>query len=339
MRIRLTLILILGIMSSHADTLSIAAVGDIMMGSTYPVSRLPQDSGRMLFKETAEILKNADIAFGNLEGTLCDGGKSSKDINKGYYFAFRTPTTFGINLKDAGFDVMNLANNHARDFGPYGESSTKKTLESLKIDYLDCDGKIAVFNINGMDIAFIGFYYGSCENSLLNTNSAKIKIKDLSKKYEIVVVSFHGGREGKNALHVRNKPEYYYGESRGNVVEFAHSVIDAGADLVIGHGPHVPRGLEIYNGRLIAYSLGNFCTYKGINVKGVSGYAPLLWVNLHRDGKFLSGKIHSFRQDSETGPERDTEAMVFKLMKKLSREDFPDTSPCFGTTDEIFLKK
>jgi len=272
------------------------AVGDIMMGSDYPAYRLPADTGRYLFVEVAPILRKADIAFGNLEGVLCDGGQCAKDLGKGYYFAFRTPTRFGQNLKNAGFDILNLANNHARDFGQFGERSTRLILDSLGIRYTDCQGRIGVIDQDSLRVAFIGFYYGPCQNSLLDIDRAEEVIDSLSRLYDIIVVSFHGGREGSRAIHVGSGPEYYFGEARGDLRRFSHAVVDAGADLVLGHGPHVPRGLEVYNGRLIAYSLGNFCTYQGINIKGYCGYAPILSVEIDENGQFLSGKIYSFIQ-------------------------------------------
>lgn len=361
LRYKILWLSLLGAISlSIADTLTIAAVGDIMMGSTYPAFRLPPDSGRGLFKEAEEILKKADIAFGNLEGPLCDNGSCRKNIGRRLNYAFRTPTYFGINLKNAGFDILNLANNHSLDFGLYGLESTRRTLESLGIKYTDCEGRIGIFDIKTPDttylnctsvddemvifkrksikIAFIGFYSGRCSNSLLNIREAREKIDSLSKRYEIVVVSFHGGKEGEDALHIRDGPEYFYGEPRGELIRFAHTVIDAGADLVIGHGPHVPRALEIYKGRLIAYSLGNFCTYKGISVKGICGYAPLLWVNLNEKGEFISGRIYSFKQGFGTGPKRDREEKAFKLMRRLSLEDFPHSSLEFGRGGGLFPK-
>lgn len=332
-----------------------------MMGSAYPVPRLPPNSGRELFKEAEKVLREADIAFGNLEGPLSDGGSCRKNIGKRLNYAFRTPTYFGINLKNAGFDILNLANNHSLDFGSYGEESTRKTLKGLGIKYTDCDGRVGVFDIrtpdtaylnctsidneimlskiNSIRVAFIGFYSGRCRNCLLNIREAKERVDSLSKRYDIVVVSFHGGREGGDALHIRNGPEYFYGEPRGDLIRFAHTVIDAGADLVIGHGPHIPRAMEIYKGRLIAYSLGNFCTYKGISVEGICGYAPLLWVNLDEKGRFVSGGIYSFKQGFGTGPKRDREERAFKLIRRLSLEDFPTSPLGFGKDGELFLRR
>jgi hypothetical protein len=108
------------------------------------------------------------------------------------------------------------------------------------------------------------------------------------------------------------------------VVSFAHAVIDAGADLVIGHGPHVPRALEVYNQRLVAYSLGNFCTYEGINIDNIKGYAPILSVQLAVDGAFISGRIISTYQQRPYGNRLDRQHRVAQLMRELTSADFPD---------------
>jgi len=144
-----------------------------------------------------------------------------------------------------------------------------------------------------------------------------------------VIVSMHAGGEAGDVLRVPFDTEYYRGENRGDVVRFARSAVDAGADLVIGHGPHVPRALEIYRGRLIAYSLGNFATYYGIRVTGDNGLAPLLLAELDAGGRFLGGTVHSFRQKRPGGPAADASEEVFRLIRRLSQEDFPETAPAF----------
>ncbi|MGZ3928244.1 MAG: CapA family protein, partial [Mucilaginibacter sp.] len=101
--------------------------------------------------------------------------------------------------------------------------------------------------------------------------------------------------------------------------------IDAGADIVLGNGPHVSRAMEKYKGRLIAYSLGNFCTYKSVSVAGVCGMAPLLKVYLNKKGEFLNGNIISFRQTHEKGLIRDTLNRVVKRIKLLTAKDFPES--------------
>ena len=97
--------------TAAADTLRIALTGDIMMGTTYPEPRLPQNGGRSLFRDVAPLLASADIAAGNLEGPLCDGGQTHKLTSKSCY-AFRTPVSYAPLLRAAGYDFLSLSNNH-----------------------------------------------------------------------------------------------------------------------------------------------------------------------------------------------------------------------------------
>ena len=108
-------------------------------------------------------------------------------------------------------------------------------------------------------------------------------------------------------------------------MRFARSVIDQGADLVIGHGPHVPRALELYQDKLIAYSLGNFCTYGIISIKQEKGLAPVLSVDLDENGDFVRGKIYSFKQKYPGFPLPDKSNSAARLMKRLSETDFPES--------------
>jgi hypothetical protein len=116
-------------------------------------------------------------------------------------------------------------------------------------------------------------------------------------------------------------------------------VIDAGADLVIGHGPHVPRALELYKGRLIAYSLGNFATWYGISINGVAGLAPVLAVTLDEEGKLVEGHIHSNTQDRQKGVQPDPERRAYKLMRKLSAQDFPANGLVFEADGDFRPKR
>jgi len=309
------------------DTITVAAVGDIMMGSCYPEPLLPPEGGTHLFDDCREMLIKADLAFGNLEGPLCDSGKPAKVAKKGKAYVFRTPASYADNLARVGFDVVSLANNHANDFGSNGNLSTRKALEKSGIQYTGKEGNVAVFNIKGVSIAVIGLTIGNPPRSIIHPKEALKEITELAGRYDILIVSVHGGKEGRTALHIKNAPEKYLGEPRGHLIKFAHDAVDRGADLIIGHGPHVPRGMEIYRDRLIAYSLGNFCTYGGINLARESGYAPLLLAELDRQGKYLGFEISSFIQTRPGGPKYDVLDLASKLMRELSEQDFPDTNP------------
>ncbi len=309
------------------EIITIAAVGDIMMGSTYPTPILPPKDGKDLFSMVKNDLIWCDLTIGNLEAPFCDSYKPDKDTSNKNNFIFRTPARYVKNLADAGFDVVNLANNHIGDFGKEGINSTKQVLEYSNIKYTGLLGDIAELKIKNKRIFVIGFspHYGTY--SLLNIPKAQRIVARLKRKGDIVIVTFHGGNEGYKALHTKDTLEFLFDDPRGNVVKFSHAVIDSGADLVFGHGPHVPRALEIYKNKLIAYSLGNFCPYGRFNVKGVNGLSLILKVNLDFTGNFIEGKIIPLYQESPGIPKPDSIGRSIKLINNLSQYDFPLTAP------------
>lgn len=309
------------------SVITIAAVGDIMMGSSYPTPILPASDGKELFDMVKAELTNSDITIGNLEAPFGDSGKLAKDSTEKHNYAFLTPISYVKNLKDAGFDIMNLANNHICDFGKVGFKTTRRVLDSAGIKYAGLVGDIAELKIRDKTIIAIGFspHYGTY--SLLNIPRAQRIVARLKQKADIVIVSFHGGSEGIKSLHTRDTFEYQYDDPRGNVVQFAHAVIDSGADLVLGHGPHVPRALEIYKDKLIAYSLGNFCTYGRFEMAGENGLSLILKVNLNDSGKFVVGKITPLYLEPPGIPLPDSVGRSIELIRDLSHYDFPLTAP------------
>ncbi len=310
----------------HADSLTITCVGDIMMGSSYPSNNLPPDSGCNLFKDVTYLLRDADLTLGNLEGTLLTGGVCTKKIEKGRCYAFRTPPGFADNLVNAGFDYLNLANNHMNDFGQGGITSTMNTLKNAGLVCGGPHGSVGEFVVRGLHVAIVSFATSPNAHTIFKIEEAQRIVAEHTRSHDITIVSFHGGGEGLKYLHTRDTFEYFMGWPRGNVVQFARAVIDSGADLVWGHGPHVPRALEIYNDRLIAYSLGNFCTW-GFNLGDERGLAPILEVNMDTAGVFLSGRVHSAEQRTYTNLRVDTLHRAARLIRRLSLEDFPKSTP------------
>ncbi len=314
------------VLSKSKDEISVIAVGDIMMGTDFPdrYKILPPDNGRDLFIHAKNLLIKGDLVFGNLEQVLIDGGKCAKDINAPNVWAFKCPVRFVDNLAKAHFNMMSIANNHAWDFDKEGVLSTMRALDSVKIKHSGPKGDIARISINSTRIGLIAFSTNDNGYNLLNINDAKGFISEISKEFDIFIVSFHGGTEGIKALHTRNQEEYLGREPRGNVIRFSHMAIDNGADLVIGHGPHVPRAMEFYKNKLIAYSLGNFCTYGIISIKKEKGIAPALEVVLDKNGNFIRGKIYSFKQIYPGYPVLDKNNRASKLIRSLSQTDFPE---------------
>lgn len=310
--------------TENKNSITFIGVGDIMMGTTFPKHRrlLPPNNGAKLFSEVEPFFKEADLVFGNLEGVLANGGRCVKNVKSKNVWAFRTPTRIGVNLKNASFDIMSISNNHSFDFGHKGLKSTKDTLKKHDIKYVGPRNYYPEFEINDIKVGFIAFSTNSRGYNLINLKKSKKVISKLSKQFDILIVSFHGGTEGTKALRTQNKMEYLGREPRGNVVKFAKTAIDNGADLIIGHGPHVPRGIELYKDKLIAYSLGNFCTYGSVSLRGVRGLAPILKVKMDQDGNFINGQIISCKQLRPGYPVLDSKNKAAKLIKRLSEKDF-----------------
>ena len=316
----------------NSEPITIAAVGDIMMASPYPNdTRMPPNDGADLFKDVTPILSAADIAFGNLEGPIVDSGTSLKcRPGSTKCFSFRTPTRYGKYLKEAGFDVMSVANNHAGDFGLAGRSSTQKVLDEQGIKYagsLDPPATTAFLQVKGKRVAVIGFGHNPGMPNVNDLAGARQLVLDAQTKADIVIVSFHGGAEGTSAQNVPNRAEIFLGENRGNLPAFAHTVIDAGADIVLGHGPHVMRGMEMYKDRLVVYSMGNFCTYGWFGLSAETALSEIVEAKLGADGKFLSGKIHAVKQEGRGGPLLDNSGEAIRVVRNLSNTDFGANAP------------
>lgn len=320
-------------------TLHLAFVGDIMPGTTFPSSQLPEQDGKTLFKDVTDIIAGADVAAGNMEGALADSGETTKKGGK-FSYSFRVPTRYGKLLAEAGLDFMSMANNHAFDFGLNGVKSTEATLHANGIAYAGISGRTesTVVERNGVRYGFCAFGHNSYTLKHADLDNVRRILKDLRKRADIVIVSFHGGAEGTGHKHLPQGQETFLGENRGNLRAFTHFCIDNGADVVYGHGPHVVRAVELYKGHFIAYSLGNFCTPYGVNISGISGYAPVLQLTVNAaDGTFAEGKINSFIQQRGKGPRRDPQNLVAKEIRSLTNADF--NSPQLTIADDGTIRR
>jgi hypothetical protein len=316
----------------------IVAVGDFMPGSSYPTPRLlPENKLEEISAHIKSLMPEADIKLFNLEGVLIDGGKPAKKIGKAYHFAI--PTRYGKFIKEMGFNVASLNNNHILDFGWEGLMNTIRVLDSNGIKWAGPKGGFGEFFFGGKRICVVAFGFINSDKfySILNLAEAKKVVGELKRNHDILIVSFHGGREGYERTF--NKMELFLNEKRGNLVSFCRAVIDAGADLVIGHGPHLPRALELYKGKLIAYSLGNFFTYGRFSLKGAYGFSPMLYVVLDEKGNFKGGRIIPFKQVGGGIPVFDKEGETIGWMEKLTRLDFPFTGLMIDKKGIITVKE
>jgi len=284
----------------------------MMIGTDYPLNHLPDDDGISFLKDVTPVISAANIAFGNLEGVLIDGGTPGKKCsNPSACYLFRSPTRYADHYLNAGFDVLSLANNHARDFDEEGRSSSMEAIASRGMHHSGREGDFASVEVGDLNIAFLAYAVTKNSNMMLDYELAFETIAEFCA-------------EGADVTHVPFADEEYYGEPRGDVVWFARGAVDAGADLLIGHGPHVVRGMERYKERLIAYSLGNFATYYGISVAGIKGVAPILTTTLDGNGAFVEGRITSTVQLRPAGPSIDEKQRALNLMRGLSINDFGD---------------
>ncbi len=315
-----------------SDTLTLAVVGDIMLGTAYPGREFlpPGNDCSPLMANVKSYLQKADVAFCNLEGTLTDtltNVKTCKDPAICYVFAM--PTAYAACLADAGFDLVSIANNHTGDFGDAGRRSTVRALKQQGLAYAGLLSiPTAIIERNGVKIGFCAFAPNTGTCRLEDYDAAEKIVSNLDSICDIVVLSFHAGAEGAAMRHVPRQTEIYLGENRGNVYEFARRMIDAGADVLLGHGPHVTRAVDLYKGKFIAYSMGNFCTHSRINLRGVNGLAPLINIKVSKKmGTFLGGEIIPTCQERGVlGVQIDKQQRVIKEIQQLTKEDFPETA-------------
>ena len=322
------------------QTVSIIGVGDMMLGTNFPnTSYLPPNKGKNVLSGVDSILRQADVTFGNLEGVILSGEAKVKNCREPKFcYAFKMPDSYVNHFVNAGFDVLSLANNHSNDFGTQGRRNTQRILNESGIAFaglIECP--YTKFKKNGTTFGFIAFSPNRGTVRINNYEFARRQIAKLDSTCDIVVVSFHGGAEGAANRHLTKKTEIYLGENRGNPYEFARMAIDAGADVIFGHGPHVTRAMDLYKGRFIAYSLGNFATYARFNLSGANGLCPIVELHLTKDGKFTSGKIHSCKQQGEGGPIIDPNKEVLREIIALNQTDLPESNLKVGKDGSLIF--
>ncbi|MEA2268477.1 MAG: hypothetical protein QOC64_1087 [Solirubrobacteraceae bacterium] len=308
----------------QARTVTIGWVGDITPGSRYG---LPADAGRALFARLRRALREPDLTVGNLEGTFSAGGTSKCGAGAANCFAFQAPLANAHALRDAGFDLVNLANNHSFDYGREGQSQTLKALYDARLTFTGLPAHVRVLTRRGIRVAFVGLSTYAWTTSMDDVPAVRALVSQAAAIADVVVVLFHAGAEGADRTAVPPGREYAFGEDRGDSRAFAHLAIDAGADVVLGSGPHVVRGMETYRGRLIAYSLGNFAGADTFASGGTLSLSGLLTVRVDRRGRLRNGWWHAVRLDASGTPQPDRTGASRDLVRSLSARDFGARAP------------
>jgi len=339
----------------------LAFVGDINLGTETLPDGIPPDSGRGMLDRARPSLVG-DLVVGNFEGVLADTGTSTKCLipskregvpkrrikpdaraaaptTRPNCYSFRTPTMLAPRLVEAGFTHMNLANNHANDLGPAGRESTEQVLEGWGVRLYGPLGRITVDTVRregGLTtVGLLGFTTYPYAYNLLDIERSASVVDSIRPLVDLLLVTFHGGAEGVKAQRTSVVAESLGREPRGDLRRWARAVIDAGADAVIGHGPHVLRGMEFYRDRLIAYSLGNFATYRGFNLTGPLGVTGVLQLEFGDDRKLRMTRFVPMKQLPRQGPFPDPDSTALHLIRRLSAEDFGGTAAVITESGEI----
>ena len=335
----------------------LAFAGDINLGTLTVPDGVPPDSGLRLLDAAGPSLVG-DLVIGNFEGVLGDSGTTYKCDPEGtrigfavadsgsaerdaprLCYAFLTPTHLAPRLREGGFTHLNLANNHANDFGPEARATTETLFDSLGIGHYGPLGRIAIDTVRRGDsvttVGLVGFTTYPYAYDLLDIARSAAVVDSVARLTDLLIVTFHGGGEGARALHVPESAESLGREPRGELRRWARAVIDAGADAVVGHGPHVLRGIEFYRERPIAYSLGNFLTYRGFNLKGALGVTGVLQLEFDPGRRLRFARLVPMVQRPLEGPVPDPDAEALDLVRRLSAEDFGDGAARIETDGTI----
>jgi len=303
--------------------IEIGWIGDTTPGSKYG---LPPNSGRALFTSVRDKLRAPDLMIANLEGTYSTAGPSKSDgQDSGLSFSFQAPPAYAKALAWAGIDLVNVANNHSYDYFERGLDQTTTALKAAGVEHTGLPGQVTVVKVDGVRVAVVGFSPYPWNASVNDIPGARRLVRRATDKADVVVVVIHAGAEGADKIHTPHGSEAAFGENRGDSRAFAHAVIDAGADLVLGSGPHVIRGIERYKDRLIAYSLGNFGGWGNFGTGGNLSLSGLLTVKIDENGKIGGGRWLSLYIDGPGVPRVDSGNTAARLVRQLSAADFAKT--------------
>lgn len=323
-------------------TVRLAVVGHVVVAtdSNEKGRYHPPNSGEGLVDEVAALMAHADLRIGNLAAPISDRGVVKPGVDNDRRWAFRTPPRYANVLKTLGFDVMLTANNHILDYGPLAEQDTLERLKAMKIGSVGRIDEVYRRRINGVRVAVIGMTqpYHPTFSSHHDIELAGEQVAALVGKADLIVVLVHGGGEGREFKHVRRNKEYAGREYRGRIVKLARHLVDRGADLVIGFGSHMPRAMELYEGRLIAYALGNFLTYGPFDLKTPNNLSAILEVELARSGQLVDARVTPLRLVYPGVPRFDERNWATKYLRKMSRIDFPESPVVIGLDGVIEYK-
>ncbi len=299
------------------------AVGDIMLAREVANRYKRHNDINYPFAKTTQLLQSADITFGNLENPITPGAPVKADT-----MVFRADVGVEKALKNAGFDIVSLANNHMSDQGSQGVLNTLKYLNSADIKTIGAGKNIneanqpAFLEADGLKFAFLAYndsdvvpprYEASTDRAgtaFMRAEKMTEAIINAKKEADFVIVSMHSGVE-------------YVLNPNKRQIDFARTAIDAGAELVIGHHPHVTQPIEQYNGKYILYSLGNFVFDQMWSHETRRGV--IMEIDFDKDGvknlKPYPVLIYDYSQP-DFAPTKDAQEILERLNFKAIENDF-----------------
>jgi poly-gamma-glutamate capsule biosynthesis protein CapA/YwtB (metallophosphatase superfamily) len=297
---------------------TITWVGDLTFGTlnAWP----PAGTGSLLRGVRSHL--RSDLTMGNLESVLGTLPMYKCRPHEKECFQFEAPVDTARDLKRDGFAAVNVANNHTLDAGDPGVVSTDAALRAARLKWTGRPGQITYLTRNGIKIALLGFAPWPYDADALDIRSAKALVRYAKRHAQVVIVLEHLGGEGDSYRHVQPGEEYFLGQDRGDSIAFTHGVINAGADLVMGSGPHVLRGFQWYRGHLIAYSLGNFCGYYTVGLDTYTSISAILHVTLGSNGQYIRGSVTPVQLVGAGTPQVDHQGTAISYINALSRDDF-----------------
>ena len=291
--------------------------GDIVLGNSFLVAPIPKEWEARYFAGVRSILTRADFAIGNLEGTLTEHNVTPKNTASGRSYAFRSPPHYADLLFQEGFKILTVANNHANDFGETGFKDTINHLHKAGIAIAGIRDEAATLSVRGLNIAVLGYAVSSRFNTVFDLAGGAELVRRSKATGAYVIVTFHAGAEGSSAIWHEDEEEQFLGENRGNTVAFSRAMIDAGADIVVGHGPHVLRAVECYKDKPIVYSLGNFVGVGGLSAKNFAAVSALLEISVATDGSLQRINLIPVRFNEQKLPSVDPQEFGTRLINYL----------------------
>ncbi|MCW2922566.1 MAG: CapA family protein [Thermoleophilia bacterium] len=287
--------------------------GDIVVGSHYG---LPPNGGRDQFSFVDQLLRAPELMIGNYEGTLSRGG-ASRCSGGPLCFIFQAPPERARNLRDAGFDVMNLANNHGLDKGADARRQTVAALARVGIASAGLPGRVTIVRVQDTNVGIVGMSPYPGTTNMRSSTEIFALVADARRRADVVVVAMHAGLEGAAGAHVPHGADYGT-DTRGAT----HTAIDAGADVVFGSGPHVVRGIERYRDRYIVYSSGNFAGWHNFGIGGLTAQSGVVRMTFDYRGRPTAAAWDGVILRGPGIPHVDRSGDVVRRVAALSREDF-----------------